>query len=158
MAENSQRPNQDVRISDMRRHVDEVKNVMAANVASIMERGERLDSIERRTDELQASNSQRPNQDVRISDMRRQVDEVKNVMAANVASIMERGERLDSIERRTDELQASSANFKMTAHRVQRKMCMMNAKWTVISVLFGIVVAAVVILLILHACGVFDKK
>ncbi|KAL6739246.1 hypothetical protein Aduo_012722 [Ancylostoma duodenale] len=105
-----------------------------------------------------AENSQRPNQDARITDMRRQVDEVKNVMAANVASIMERGERLDSIERRTDELQASSANFKMTAHRVQRKMCMMNAKWTVISVLFGIVVAAVVILLILHACGVFDKK
>ncbi|VDM83728.1 unnamed protein product [Strongylus vulgaris] len=54
MAENSQ-PTQDARISDMRREVDAVKNVMAANVASIMERGERLDSIERRTDELQAS-------------------------------------------------------------------------------------------------------
>ncbi|KHJ82123.1 hypothetical protein OESDEN_18185 [Oesophagostomum dentatum] len=55
MAENAQRPAQDARITDMRRQVDEVKNVMAANVASIMERGERLDSIERRTDELQAS-------------------------------------------------------------------------------------------------------
>ncbi|KAK6747559.1 hypothetical protein RB195_000636 [Necator americanus] len=104
---------------------------------------------------VMAENAQRPTQDARISDMRRQVEEVKNVMASNVASIMERGERLDSIERRTDELQASSANFKMTAHRVQRKMCMMNAKWTVISVIGGIIVAAIVILLILDACGVF---
>ncbi|EYC38142.1 hypothetical protein Y032_0740g1974 [Ancylostoma ceylanicum] len=128
---------------------------MVANPSKLLaDLGLRLFSL----DILMAENSQRPNQDTRISDMRRQVDEVKNVMAANVASIMERGERLDSIERRTDELQASSANFKLTAHRVQRRMCMMNAKWTVISVLFGIVVAAVVILLILHACGVFDKK
>ncbi|KAK5972304.1 Vesicle-associated membrane protein 8 [Trichostrongylus colubriformis] len=90
--------------------------------------------------------------------MRRQVDEVKTVMASNVASIMERGDRLDSIDRRTEELQASSANFKLTAHRVQRKMCMMNAKWTVISVLVGIFVTALIILLILDACGVFNKK
>ncbi|WKY05941.1 hypothetical protein Q1695_006280 [Nippostrongylus brasiliensis] len=105
-----------------------------------------------------AESSQRPTQDDRISEMRKQVEDVKTVMASNVASIMERGERLDSIERRTDELQASSANFKLTAHRVQRKMCMMNAKWTVISVLVALVVIAVIILLILDACGVFSKK
>ncbi|KHJ84140.1 Synaptobrevin [Oesophagostomum dentatum] len=105
-----------------------------------------------------AENAQRPAQDARITDMRRQVDEVKNVMAANVASIMERGERLDSIERRTDELQASSANFKLTAHRVQRKMCMLNAKWTIISVIVAIIVACIIIVLILNACGVFDRK
>nr|CDJ85876.1 Synaptobrevin domain containing protein [Haemonchus contortus]CDJ92753.1 Synaptobrevin domain containing protein [Haemonchus contortus] len=103
-------------------------------------------------------NPQKSSQDERIQEMRRQVDEVKTVMASNVASIMERGERLDSIERRTDELQASSANFKLTAHRVQRKMCMMNAKWTIISVLVALIVIAVIILLILDACGVFDKK
>ncbi|VDO53477.1 unnamed protein product [Haemonchus placei] len=101
-------------------------------------------------------NPQKSSQDERIQEMRRQVDEVKTVMASNVASIMERGERLDSIERRTDELQ--SANFKLTAHRVQRKMCMMNAKWTIISVLVALIVIAVIILLILDACGVFDKK
>ncbi|PIO64681.1 Synaptobrevin [Teladorsagia circumcincta] len=105
-----------------------------------------------------ADNSQKPSQDEKIQEMRRQVDEVKTVMASNVASIMERGERLDSIERRTDELQASSANFKLTAHRVQRKMCMMNAKWTIISVLVALFVTAVIILLILDACGVFNKK
>ncbi|KAK6043749.1 hypothetical protein COOONC_18746 [Cooperia oncophora] len=55
MADNSQKPSQDEKIQEMRRQVDEVKTVMASNVASIMERGERLDSIERRTDELQAS-------------------------------------------------------------------------------------------------------
>ncbi|VDM64168.1 unnamed protein product [Angiostrongylus costaricensis] len=102
--------------------------------------------------------SQHPPQDERLKDMRRQVEEVKSVMASNVASIMERGERLDSIERRTDELQASSATFKLTAHRVQRHMCLLSAKWTIIAVLVGLFVVAVIIVLILNACGVFDTK
>ncbi|VDL69240.1 unnamed protein product [Nippostrongylus brasiliensis] len=76
-----------------------------------------------------AESTQRPTQDDRISEMRKQVEDVK-----------------------------TSANFKLTAHRVQRKMCMMNAKWTVISVLVALVVIAVIILLILDACGVFSKK
>ncbi|CAJ0604274.1 unnamed protein product [Cylicocyclus nassatus] len=104
------------------------------------------------------NNTQRPPHDTRIEDMRRQVDEVKNVMAANVASLMERGERLDSIERRTDELQASAGNFKMTAHRVQRRMFLTSAKWTIICVLFGIAMICIIILLILNAFGVFKKK
>ncbi|KAJ1352250.1 hypothetical protein KIN20_008544 [Parelaphostrongylus tenuis] len=102
--------------------------------------------------------SQRPPQDEKIKNMRRQVEEVKSVMASNVASIMERGERLDSIQRRTDELQASSATFKLTAHRVQRRMCMLNAKWTIIAIVVGVLVLAVIIVLILYACGIFDSK
>ncbi|PAV65574.1 hypothetical protein WR25_12277 [Diploscapter pachys] len=104
---------------------------------------------------MMETNAAQPNtQDTRIKELRAQVDDVKQVMAANVEAILERGERLDSIQRRTDELNANSANFKMTARRVQRKMCMMNAKWTIVSVVVGLIILAIIILLILKAAKV----
>ncbi|CAD6195183.1 unnamed protein product [Caenorhabditis auriculariae] len=104
--------------------------------------------------ELPQSNGQ----DKRIQELRAQVDSVKNVMAENVERMMERGERLDSIECRTEALQTNSANFKMTARKVQRKFCMLNAKWTFISAIVSILIITVLIVLILHWCGVIGKR
>ena len=51
-----------------------------------------------------------------------------------------------------------SAQFKTTAHRVQRHMCLKNAKWTAISAVAILIGLTILILIILSACGVFDHK
>ncbi|CAB3409062.1 unnamed protein product [Caenorhabditis bovis] len=94
----------------------------------------------------------------KMNGIKEQVDNVKAIMVQNVERILERGERLDNIERRTEQLHASSANFKMTARKVQRKFCLLNAKWTAICILVCLLVTAVLIVLILHWCGVIGNK
>ncbi|CAC70077.1 V-SNARE coiled-coil homology domain-containing protein [Caenorhabditis elegans] len=94
----------------------------------------------------------------KMQNLRNQVDSVKAVMVDNVERILERGERLDNIERRSEQLNATSANFKFTARKVQRKFCMLNAKWTVILSIVILIVFVVLLLLILHWTGVIGKR
>ncbi|CAD6192739.1 unnamed protein product [Caenorhabditis auriculariae] len=89
-------------------------------------------------------------QDSRITALRAQVNDVRSVMADNVERIMERGERLDNMALRSEELQATSASFKSTARRVQRHFCHQNAKWTIISVAILLALTTLITLLILH--------
>ncbi|CAI5448379.1 unnamed protein product [Caenorhabditis angaria] len=90
--------------------------------------------------------------------VKNQVDSVKKIMVENVERILERGERLDNIERRTEHLQATSTNFKMNARKVKRKFCMLNAKWTCITIFVILIVFIICLLIILGAAGVFKKK
>ncbi|CAB3409593.1 unnamed protein product [Caenorhabditis bovis] len=93
-------------------------------------------------------------QELRINSLRAQVDDVRNVMADNVERIMERGERLENIAQRTEQLQSSATSFKSTARRVQRRFCQKNAKYTVCVILTLIIVIAIIVLTILHRNGV----
>lgn len=105
---------------------------------------------------LMAENDRQTNpQTQKMSDLQRQVQDVKAVMTENVQRIIERGERLDDMEQRTDALAQSSESFKSSARRVQRKFCQQNAKWTVITIVGTLVVLTVVILIILASAGVF---
>ncbi|KAF1758929.1 hypothetical protein GCK72_015389 [Caenorhabditis remanei] len=90
----------------------------------------------------------------RMIDIRRQVDDVRQVMADNVERIMERGERLENMENRTEALRTSATSFKSTARRVQRHFCQKNLKWTLILLLVVTVFVVAIVLTILHKNGV----
>ncbi|VDD87186.1 unnamed protein product [Enterobius vermicularis] len=97
------------------------------------------------------------NQSARMSQLQQQVNEVKSVMSSNVQRILERGDRLENLEGRTEALTASSENFKISARRVQRHMCRRNAKWTIIIIAGTVVVVIIIILIILNSLGVFGN-
>ncbi|CAJ0959147.1 unnamed protein product, partial [Mesorhabditis belari] len=107
---------------------------------------------------LMTENNQQVGQTQRMQELRAQVEDVKTIMSENVERMMERGDRLENITERSEQLATSSANFKMNARRVQRKFCMLNAKWTIISIIFVLVLVTIAILLILNWAGVFNKK
>ncbi|GMT24933.1 hypothetical protein PFISCL1PPCAC_16230 [Pristionchus fissidentatus] len=107
---------------------------------------------------IMTENSKGHAQNEKIAATKSQVEGVKQIMANNVELIMERGERLENIQERSENLVAASASFKQTARTVQRRMCMLNAKWTVITIVGVTLLVVVVLLIILSACGVFDKK
>ncbi|CAJ0584885.1 unnamed protein product, partial [Mesorhabditis spiculigera] len=107
---------------------------------------------------LMTENNSQNGQTQRMHELRAQVEDVKTIMSNNVEMMMERGERLENIEQRSEQLANSSANFKMNARRVQRKFCMLNAKWTIISIVFAVILFAILIVLILNWAGVFKKN
>ncbi|CAJ0584884.1 unnamed protein product, partial [Mesorhabditis spiculigera] len=110
------------------------------------------------SNKLMTENNSQNGQTQRMHELRAQVEDVKTIMSNNVEMMMERGERLENIEQRSEQLANSSANFKMNARRVQRKFCMLNAKWTIISIVFAVILFAILIVLILNWAGVFKKN
>ncbi|OZC09944.1 Synaptobrevin [Onchocerca flexuosa] len=93
-----------------------------------------------------------------LATIRQQVESVKTVMNNNMQRVLERGEQLENIEDRTEALTQLSQNFQWTAQRVQRRMCVKNAKWTIIIIACVMVIVAAIILIVLNNFGVFGRS
>ncbi|KAE8618892.1 hypothetical protein XENTR_v10009535 [Xenopus tropicalis] len=87
----------------------------------------------------------------RVRDLQSQVDDVKGIMSQNVERILARGENLDHLRNKTEDLEASSEHFKTTSQKVARKYWWKNAKMIAI---ICVVVGIIVLLIILLATGV----
>ncbi|KAI9145974.1 synaptobrevin [Paraphysoderma sedebokerense] len=75
-----------------------------------------------------------------------QVNEVVGIMQNNIEKVMERGEKLDSLANKTEDLQQSSMQFKKGATKVRKQMWWKDMK-------LRLMIAAVVILLIIIIVG-----
>jgi len=86
----------------------------------------------------------------KISTIQTEVDQVKDIMVANIDVIIERGEKLDLLVDKTEHLSASSVTFRNTSRNLQRVMWWKNMKLT-IGVGCGIVVFLYVVVSL--SCG-----
>lgn len=87
----------------------------------------------------------------KVDALRSQVDGVKEIMTQNVDRILARGERLDDLMDKSEDLQAGAQNFKQTSQKVARSYWWKNVKiWVVIIV----IVLIIVLIIILLATGV----
>ncbi|GFG31121.1 hypothetical protein Cfor_00771 [Coptotermes formosanus] len=87
----------------------------------------------------------------RLSQIRTQVEDVKQVMLDNVEKVIERGERLDDLLSKTEDLESHSSVFRQGARDVRVRMRCKNIKmWLVIGGLLTVVLTPAVLL----ACGV----
>eukprot|EP00092_Neocalanus_flemingeri_P002076 GFUD01002215.1.p1 GENE.GFUD01002215.1~~GFUD01002215.1.p1 ORF type:complete len:220 (-),score=65.77 GFUD01002215.1:143-802(-) len=86
----------------------------------------------------------------KISTLQDEVNQVKDIMVANIDVIMERGEKLDLLVDKTENLSANSSTFRTTSRNLQRSMWWKNMKLTI-----GAAVGVVVFLYIIIAlsCG-----
>jgi len=86
----------------------------------------------------------------KITTLQDEVNQVKDIMVANIDVIMERGEKLDLLVDKTENLSASSVTFRTTSRNLQRAMWWKNMKLTI-----GAAVGVVVFLYILISlcCG-----
>ncbi|XP_069799815.1 vesicle-associated membrane protein 8 isoform X1 [Dendropsophus ebraccatus] len=87
----------------------------------------------------------------RVRDLQSEVEGVKNIMSQNVERILARGENLDHLRNKTEDLEASSEHFKTTSQKVARKYWWKNAKMIAI---ICVIVGIIVLLIILLATGV----
>ncbi|KAM9841186.1 vesicle-associated membrane protein 3 [Aulostomus maculatus] len=87
----------------------------------------------------------------KLDQVQGQVNEVKVILKDNINKVLERGDRLDDLIGKTDDLQASADSFQRTSTRVARKYWWKNIKMMAI---IGVVVTIILILIILFATNV----
>ncbi len=92
------------------------------------------------------SNQQNPQQ---TKVVQKQVDEVVGIMQDNIQKVMQRGEQLDTLQDRTENLQQSSQQFRKGANRVRKQMWWKNMK-------MNLIIGGVLLLVILIIIGMFN--
>lgn len=88
-----------------------------------------------------------------IAKVQGELDELKGIMVKNIDSIASRGERLELLIDKAEDLNATSMTFKKSSKGLARAMCMKNAKITIILV---IVIILVLYFIISAACDGLD--
>ncbi|XP_041359054.1 vesicle-associated membrane protein 7-like [Gigantopelta aegis] len=90
---------------------------------------------------------EKPDQLSKVED---QVDELKGIMVKNIDQIADRGERLELLVDKTDELQSNAVSFKKTSRSLARSLWWKNIKLTVIIV---VVLIVIIYFIVSAACG-----
>ncbi|KAI3351266.1 hypothetical protein L3Q82_005818 [Scortum barcoo] len=75
----------------------------------------------------------------RLTETQMQVDDLKGIMVRNIDLVAQRGEKLELLIDKTENLVDSSVTFKTTSRNLARAMCMKNLKLTVVIVLVCLV-------------------
>ncbi|MCJ1311553.1 SNAP receptor, synaptobrevin [Agyrium rufum] len=90
-----------------------------------------------------ASQSQPGNQ--RTAALQAQIDDTVGVMRENINKVSQRGERLDSLQDKTDNLAVSAQGFRRGANRVRKQMWWKDMKMR-ICIIVGIIILLLVII------------
>ncbi|OWA53268.1 hypothetical protein BV898_17701 [Hypsibius exemplaris] len=90
-----------------------------------------------------------PRQDDKVAGVQQQVHGVMQVMQDNINRILERGDRLDDLESRSDNLNVNADHFRRGATQVRRRMWWQNCRMKIIITIvvlaiIGIIVAVAV--------------
>ena len=80
-----------------------------------------------------------------------QVDEVIGIMHKNIEKVVERGEKLDSLQTKTDDLQQGALQFKRGATKVRKQMWWKDFKLKmIIGAVFLVIIAIIVITVVMQ--------
>uniref|UniRef100_A0A803TKQ5 AP-3 complex subunit delta-1 n=1 Tax=Anolis carolinensis TaxID=28377 RepID=A0A803TKQ5_ANOCA len=85
-----------------------------------------------------------------VAETQAQVDELKGIMVRNIDLVAQRGEKLELLIDKTENLVDSSVTFKTTSRNLARAMCMKNLKLTIIIAIVSIVI---IYIIVSAACG-----
>ncbi|KAL6624293.1 synaptobrevin [Neocallimastix sp. 'constans'] len=82
--------------------------------------------------------------------VQQQVDEVVGIMQDNIQKVMDRGERLDTLQVKTEDLQQQSSNFKRGANRVRKQMWWKDMK---LKIILGVIVGLIILFILIKLFG-----
>ncbi|XP_023346804.1 vesicle-associated membrane protein 2 [Eurytemora carolleeae] len=91
----------------------------------------------------------------KITETRKQVDEVTDVMRTNMTRILEREGKLGELELRADQLQTDSQQFQQTGVKLKRQFYWENMK---MKILIGSCVVLVIIIIIASVASSFSTS
>ncbi|XP_012943839.1 vesicle-associated membrane protein 4 [Aplysia californica] len=88
--------------------------------------------------------------DRKVSQLQNQVDDVVDIMKSNVNKVIERGDRLEDLQDKSESLSSNSDMFRSRAKSLQRNMWWKNCRMRIILaviviIIIGIIVAALAI-------------
>lgn len=91
----------------------------------------------------------------RTDALQREINSTVDIMRDNINKVSERGERLDSLQDKTDNLQRSAQGFRRGANRVRKAMWWKDMKMRMC--IIGAVVAIILIVIIVPLATKKDK-
>ncbi|KAL4865819.1 hypothetical protein BDV12DRAFT_144874 [Aspergillus spectabilis] len=91
------------------------------------------------------STGQAQNGDNRTREIDRKIQETVDTMRSNIFKVSERGERLDSLQDKTDNLAVSAQGFRRGANRVRKQMWWKDMKMRVCLIICIILLLVVII-------------
>lgn len=95
----------------------------------------------------------------KLGQLEAHVQEVKDIMTANIEKVVSRGEALEDLTDRSEKLQNSSVEFRVNATKLKRKIRWKCVKLTlVIVVIFLVILAVIAVLIGLGASGKFNSS
>eukprot|EP01023_Acetabularia_acetabulum_P021133 TRINITY_DN21058_c1_g1_i3.p2 TRINITY_DN21058_c1_g1~~TRINITY_DN21058_c1_g1_i3.p2 ORF type:complete len:227 (-),score=32.27 TRINITY_DN21058_c1_g1_i3:173-853(-) len=101
--------------------------------------------------------STNPNAD-QLDRMRMKVSNVKEVMVSNIQKVLERGEKLDNLQNKTDELEEQSNVFKRKARGLRQTMWQRYMRYAFLSCIAAFIVAYLIFAVICgptgYKCGI----
>ncbi|KAF4585099.1 SNAP receptor, synaptobrevin [Pleurotus pulmonarius] len=74
-----------------------------------------------------------------------QIDDTVGIMRENITKVAERGERLDSLQDKTDNLAVSAQGFRRGANRVRKNMWWKDMKMRII---IGVAIAVIIVIIV----------
>ncbi|GJC94344.1 synaptobrevin [Colletotrichum higginsianum] len=81
-----------------------------------------------------------------ISNVQREIDDVRGIMTRNIEGLLERGERIDLLVDKTDRLGGSAREFRVRSRGLKRKMWWKNVKlMALLTLVVVLIVLAIVI-------------
>ncbi|NWI05458.1 VAMP8 protein, partial [Tichodroma muraria] len=83
----------------------------------------------------------------RVQTLQREVQGVTGIMAQNVERILARGENLEQLHSKSQDLEATSEHFRTTSQKMARRYWWKNVKLLIILGLVGVIVLILIILL-----------
>ncbi|KAI3411669.1 uncharacterized protein J3R85_017710 [Psidium guajava] len=94
-----------------------------------------------------------PEEISKLSKVKAQVSEVKGVMMENIEKVLDRGEKIELLVDKTDNLRSQAQDFRQQGTKMRRKMWMQNMKIKLI--VLGIIIALILII-VLSVCHGFN--
>ncbi|XP_030532693.1 vesicle-associated membrane protein 721-like [Rhodamnia argentea] len=94
-----------------------------------------------------------PEEISKLAKVKAQVSEVKGVMMENIEKVLDRGEKIELLVDKTDNLRSQAQDFRQQGTKMRRKMWMQNMKIKLI--VLGIIIALILII-VLSVCHGFN--
>ncbi|KAG2488537.1 hypothetical protein HYH03_012856 [Edaphochlamys debaryana] len=96
--------------------------------------------------------TQYPEEYSKVASVQKKVDEVKGIMTENIEKVLARGEKLELLTDKTENLMNEADRFQRTGRTLRRKMWWQNCKMKIV-VAFAVILLAVVIFLLVCFSG-----
>jgi len=93
--------------------------------------------------------------DDKFSEIRTNLQDVKEQMVDNLDQVIQRGEKIDLLVDKSEELEVHAIRFNKSSRQLKWYMCRQNVKWTMVAIL---VVVLIILGLVMGFCGANFSK
>jgi vesicle-associated membrane protein 4 len=81
----------------------------------------------------------------KIKELQSDVEQLTNVMQTNINKVLDRGDRMDTLNERSELLSSRANEFRINSRSIRRKLWWQNLRFQII---IGVVITAVVVIII----------